>query len=136
MLRDSLAALKTSFRADHEALRAELGVREERLGREARELKEKYVRLVEEVRRERERESEVDKDKDGGGGGGLGEVRRLREECERVRREVEERIMGEVSRLRGEVDREKEEGEGAVRTARYVVMCFFSFSFLLRGFFL
>lgn len=108
-LRDSLKGLVASFKADHDGLREEMRKREERLRREAEEVRKKYVRLVEEVKRDREAD-----------GRGMGEVLHLKEEAESVRKEVEEGLKAEVQRLRAEVDRSNKESEGAIQTAKCV----------------
>jgi hypothetical protein len=110
-LRDSFKGLVESFRADQDGLRDELRKREERMRREAEEVRKKYAQLVDEVRRDREAD-----------GRSLGEVVKLKEESERVRREIEERLRGEVQQLRAEVDRSNKESEGAIQTAKCVLL--------------
>ncbi|EPT01083.1 hypothetical protein FOMPIDRAFT_1036424 [Fomitopsis schrenkii] len=107
VLRDSLKGLTAGFQADTDALREEMRTREEKVLKEAAELGARYTRLVEEVRREREDGSSV-----------VGEARRLREENERIRKEVEESFRDDIAQLRAEVDRQGKESETAWRTAR------------------
>lgn len=109
VLRDSLKGLTAGFQADTDALREEMRTREEKVLKEAAELGARYTRLVEEVRREREDGSSV-----------VGEARRLREENERIRKEVEESFRDDIAQLRAEVNRQGKESETAWRTARCV----------------
>ncbi|KIP01856.1 hypothetical protein PHLGIDRAFT_26828 [Phlebiopsis gigantea 11061_1 CR5-6] len=106
-LRDSLKGLVASFKTDHDGLREEMRKREDRMRKEAEEVRKKYMKLVEEVKKDRE----VD-------GRGMKEVVRLKEESENARREVEESLREEVQRLRTEVDRSNKESEGAIQTAK------------------
>lgn len=106
-LRDSLKGLTESFKADQAALREEMRKREERLKKEAEEVKRKYAKLVEVVQKEREE-----------GGAGMAEVRKLKEEAERARQEVEEGLRVQIQKLREDVDRSVREDNGAVHTAK------------------
>lgn len=108
-LRDSLKGLTESFKADQAALRDEIRKREEKMKKEAEEVKKKYVKLVDEVKKEREE-----------GGAGLEGVRKLKEEVEQARHEVEEGLRVEIQKLRDEVDRTAKEDNGAVQTAKCV----------------
>ena len=63
--------------------------------------------LVEDVKKDREAD-----------GRSLGEVIKLKEESERVRREIEQGLREEVQQLRAEVDRSNKESEGAIQTAK------------------
>ena len=106
-LRDSLKGLVESFKADHDRLREEMRKREERMRKEAEEVSKKYLKLVEEIKRDR-----------AAGGGGLGEVVKLREDSERMRSEIEDRLKAEVALLRSEVERSALDNESAVKTAK------------------
>ena len=110
-LRDSLKGLVESFKSDQDSLREEMRKREEKMRREAEEVRKKYVRLVDEVKKDREAD-----------GRSLGEVVKLKEESERIRKEIEERLRGEVQKLRAEVDRSNRESEGAIQTAKCVFL--------------
>lgn len=112
-LRESLKGLVQSFKTDHERLREEMRKREERMRKEAEEVAKKYRRLAEEVKKQRE----VD-------GGGLGEAVKLKEESERVRKEMETRIEAKVEVLREEVGKATKHNEDAVNTAKCVCMLF------------
>ena len=112
-LRDSLKGLVESFKADHEGLREEMRKREEKMRKEAEEVRKKYLKLLDDVKRDREAD-----------GRGMKEVMRLKEESEMVRKEVEEGLKEEVQRLRAEVDRLNKESEGAIQTAKYVFICY------------
>ena len=106
-LRDSLKGLVASFKTDHDGLREEMRRREEKMRKEAEEVRKKYLNLIDEVKKEREAD-----------GRGMKEVVRLKEESENARREVEESLREEVQRLRAEVDRSNKESEGAIQTAK------------------
>lgn len=118
-LRDSLKGLVESFKTDHESLREEMRKREEKMRKEAEDVRKKYLKLVEDIKRDREAD-----------GQGMKEVVRLKEESETVRREVEEGLKEEVQRLRAEVDRSNKDSEGAIQTAKYVEMYHLHFSVL------
>ncbi|KZT69308.1 hypothetical protein DAEQUDRAFT_765615 [Daedalea quercina L-15889] len=107
VLRDSLKGLTASFQVDTDALRDDMLKREEKILRGAEEMGKRYARLVEEVRREREDGSSV-----------VGEAKRLREENERIRKEVEESFRDDIAQLRSEVDRQGKESEQAWHTAK------------------
>lgn len=114
-LRDSFKGLTESFKADHAGLRDELRKREEKMRKEAEAMHKKYIQLVEQVKKDRQ-----------ANGQGVEEIKRLREESDRLRKEAEERMSAEVARLREGVDRSNRESEGAIQTAKYVV--FFALS--------
>ncbi|KAH9832640.1 uncharacterized protein C8Q71DRAFT_713927 [Rhodofomes roseus] len=107
VLRDSLKGLVASFQADTDAIKEEVRKREDKILRDAEEMGKRYARLVAEVRREREDGSSV-----------VGEAKRLREENERIRKEVEESFREDIQQLRSEVDRQGKESDEAWRTAR------------------
>lgn len=102
-----MKGLVDGFKQDHNSLREEMRKREERLRKEADEVKKKYLKLVEEVNKQRESE-----------GSGMNEVKRLKEEAEEARRKVEEGLRVEIQKLREEVDRSAREDNGAVQTAK------------------
>ncbi|KAI0923633.1 hypothetical protein AcW1_006531 [Taiwanofungus camphoratus] len=107
VLRDSLKGLVASFETDAESLRQEMFRREEKVRNEAEDLGKKYGKLVEEVRREREE-----------GGAGWGEVKRLKEENERIRKEMADGLKEDFVQLKGEVEKAGRESEEAWQTAR------------------
>lgn len=109
VLRDSLKGLVASFQADTDSLREEMRRREEKVMREAEEMGKRYRQLVEEVRKEREE-----------GGAGLGEVKQLKEENDRIRKEVEESFREDIEQLRAEVEKSGKESEEAWRTAKSI----------------
>ncbi|EMD39239.1 hypothetical protein CERSUDRAFT_112900 [Gelatoporia subvermispora B] len=105
VLRDSLKGLAESFQADQAKLREEMSRREAKVRSEAEELSKKYNKLVEDVRKERE-------------AGAAGEVRRLKEENERIRREMEESFRQEIAELRTQMDKTTKDNENAWKTAQ------------------
>ncbi|KAJ3555978.1 hypothetical protein NM688_g2283 [Phlebia brevispora] len=107
ILRDSLKGLVESFKTDHERLREEMRKREERLRKEAEEVSKKYKRLVEEVRKQQK-----------AGGGGIGEVAKLKQESQEIRKELGERLEAKVDSLRDEVEQAAKHNEEAVKTAK------------------
>lgn len=108
-LRDTLKSLTESWKHDTDRLRDEMTKREEKLRAEAEGMGKKYRRLVEELER--------DKASDGGKGE-RESVRRLREEDERVRKQLEEAFREEIGNLRKELDRVAGDGEEANQTAK------------------
>lgn len=112
-LRESLKGMVESFKADHERLREEMRKREERMRKEAEEVAKKYKRLAEAVKKDRQ----VD-------GGGLGEAVKLKEESERIRKEIEVRIEAKVEGLREVVGKAAKQNEDAVNTAKCVWFVF------------
>ena len=106
-LRDSIKGLVESFKADQDRLREEMRKREERIRKEAEEVAKKYKRLVDEVKKEREIS-----------GSGVGQIAQLKEDSERVRREMEDRIRAEVEKLRVEVEKSAKDNDDAVKTAK------------------
>ncbi|CCM02675.1 uncharacterized protein FIBRA_04780 [Fibroporia radiculosa] len=107
VLRDSLKGLAASFQADTDSLRNEMRKREEKVLREAEDMGKKYSTLVEEVRKERE-----------DGGAGMGEVKRLRDEREQIRKEIEDSFREDIGQLRVEVEKAGRESEEAWQTAK------------------
>lgn len=105
VLRDSLKGLTASFQADATALREEMHRREEKVLREAEEVGRRYTRLVAEVRREREES-------------GAGEVKRLKEENDRIRHEVEQSFREDIGALRTQVEKVGKDNEEAWQTAK------------------
>lgn len=105
VLRDSLKGLAQSFQKDTENLRQEMRRREEKVQAEAEALGKRYKELVEQVKKER-MESEA------------GEIKRLKDENERIRREFEERFRKELEELRAEMEKSDKESQEAVQTAK------------------
>ncbi|CAL1714338.1 unnamed protein product [Somion occarium] len=104
-LRESMKGLVESFRRDTDNLREEMRKREEKVRKEAEEIGKKYVRLIEEVKRDRE-------------SGESGEVKRLVEENVRVRREIEDAFKSELDEMKEEVKRSSKETEQAQKQAK------------------
>ena len=120
-LRDSIKGLVESFKQDQNSLREEMKKREDRIRKEADEVKQKYLKLVDEVNKQRERD-----------GAGLQEIRKLKEEAEEARRKVEDGLRSDIQKLREEVDRSTREDNGAVQTAKYVLSFHLGFVSLIQ----
>ncbi|KAH9951083.1 hypothetical protein B0H21DRAFT_719399 [Amylocystis lapponica] len=106
-LRDSMKGLVQSFQTDTDKLREEMVKREKSLRSEAEVLSKQYQSLVEEVKKEREQS-------------GPGEIRRLRDEHEKIQREIEASFRDDIGQLRVEVEKQAKESEQTWQTARSV----------------
>ncbi|KAH8833085.1 hypothetical protein DL96DRAFT_1492919 [Flagelloscypha sp. PMI_526] len=102
-LRDSLKSLTDSFRDDLELVREEMRRREETLRQEAESMGKKYRELVEHVRG-----PEPDRNP----------ILKIRDESEKLSRELEQAWMTEIRDLKAELAQKSAEGEKANETAK------------------
>lgn len=101
-LRDSIKHMTESWKLETKQLRAEMQAREERLRKEAEEVGKKYKRLVEEVN---------------GSSSDRAEVKRLREENDRISKQVEAAWMTEIQELKEQVQKSTKDSDEAKKKA-------------------
>lgn len=104
-LRESMKGLVESFKRDTDGLREEMRRREDKVRTEAEEMGKKYVKLVEQVKKQRD-------------SGESGEVKRLLEENAKVRKEIEDKFQTELDEMKEEVKRSSKETEVAQKQAK------------------
>ncbi|EIN03857.1 hypothetical protein PUNSTDRAFT_109006 [Punctularia strigosozonata HHB-11173 SS5] len=106
-LRDSLASMKESWKADTNGLREEMKKREERWRKEAENMGKKYRAMVEECKK-----AEAEKMT----------VKQLMEEHTGVQKEIEQHLREEIERLKGDMEKSGKDGEEALKIAQSLSM--------------
>ena len=103
-LRESLKSMTESWKHDTDRLRDEMTKREDRLKAEAEAMGKKYKKLLQELGKEDGKEKES--------------IKSLREQDERLRKQIEEAFREEIGSLRKDMDKVSVDGEEANQTAK------------------
>jgi hypothetical protein len=103
-LRDSIKSMTESWKHDTDKLREEMRKREDKLKKEAESVGKKYKLLADEMKEAQRQQASV---KD------------LKNEDQKIRKEVEEEFREEIIKLKARVELQSHQSDEAVETAKY-----------------
>lgn len=106
-LRDSIKSMTESWKHDTDRLREEMRKREDKLKKEAESIGKKYKLLADEMKEAQRQQASV---KD------------LKNEEQKIRKEVEEEFREEIIKVKAQVELRSHQSDEAVETARYAVL--------------